>query len=104
MRPEAAVNTLLSCRRSLFSLRSYPSVVAAEAVLAGQEGFEPPTSGFGDRRSTSSSYWPTTPLAGLLVHRMLVAVRTKLLVFNPLRMKTLVLHRIVVAVLAITAG
>src|SRR3954454_5162824 len=26
--------------------------------LAGQEGFEPPTLGFGDRCSTSSSYWP----------------------------------------------
>src|SRR5215831_5363979 len=26
--------------------------------LAGQEGFEPPASGFGDRRSTSWSYWP----------------------------------------------
>jgi hypothetical protein len=26
------------------------------SFLAGQEGFEPPTSGFGDRRSTSWSY------------------------------------------------
>src|SRR5437016_14346945 len=26
--------------------------------LAGQEGLEPPTCGFGDRRSTNSSYWP----------------------------------------------
>ncbi len=26
--------------------------------MAGQEGFEPTTSGFGDRRSTNSSYWP----------------------------------------------
>src|SRR5213078_4275830 len=27
-------------------------------IVAGQEGFEPPASGFGDRRSTSWSYWP----------------------------------------------
>ena len=26
--------------------------------LAGQEGLEPPTNGFGDRRSTNWSYWP----------------------------------------------
>ena len=26
--------------------------------MAGQEGVEPPTSGFGDRRSTNWSYWP----------------------------------------------
>ena len=29
-----------------------------ELNLAGQEGLEPPTCGFGDRRSTNSSYWP----------------------------------------------
>ena len=28
--------------------------------LAGQEGLEPPTCGFGDRRSTNWSYWPVT--------------------------------------------
>ena len=27
--------------------------------MAGQEGFEPPTLGFGVRRSSRSSYWPT---------------------------------------------
>src|SRR5882672_694463 len=32
-------------------------------TLAGQEGFEPPTSGFGDRRSSRSSYWPAAPRA-----------------------------------------
>ena len=26
---------------------------------AGQEGFEPPTGGFGDRCSTNWSYWPS---------------------------------------------
>ncbi len=28
------------------------------AKLAGQEGLEPPTGGFGDRCSTNWSYWP----------------------------------------------
>ena len=28
--------------------------------LAGQEGLEPPTPGFGVRCSTNSSYWPNT--------------------------------------------
>src|SRR4030095_11826978 len=27
-------------------------------TVAGQEGLEPPTCGFGDRRSTNWSYWP----------------------------------------------
>ena len=27
--------------------------------MAGQEGFEPPTGGFGDRCSSSWSYWPS---------------------------------------------
>ncbi len=30
----------------------------ATKIMAGQEGFEPPTSGFGVRRSSRSSYWP----------------------------------------------
>src|SRR6266498_1169367 len=29
--------------------------------LAGQEGFEPPTRGFGDRCSSRWSYWPILP-------------------------------------------
>ena len=34
-------------------------------MLTGQEGFEPPASGFGDRRSTSWSYWPVLDLKTL---------------------------------------
>ncbi len=35
--------------------------------MAGQGGLEPPTNGFGDRRSTNWSYWPTLPLYVLYV-------------------------------------
>src|SRR5450759_3521366 len=41
--------------RAVHSSRDYPRRYLR---LAGQEGFEPPTSGFGDRRSTNWSYWP----------------------------------------------
>src|SRR5512133_1810804 len=59
----------------------------AACVLAGQEGFEPPTRGFGDRCSSRSSYWPVMPCAGsrrtfrllrLLVHHVLAAARAVL--------------------------
>ncbi len=36
-------------------------------LIAGQEGFEPPTPGFGDRCSNRSSYWPETRSPGLFV-------------------------------------
>jgi hypothetical protein len=35
-----------------------PCIHRASCAMAGQEGFEPPTAGFGDRCSTSWSYWP----------------------------------------------
>ena len=35
-------------------------------MTAGQEGLEPPTRGFGDRRSTNWSYWPSISLPGVL--------------------------------------
>src|SRR5574342_16148 len=49
--------------------------------LAGQERFEPPTRGFGDRCSSRSSYWPIPPtpaLLGLLVLHVLAAARAVL--------------------------
>jgi hypothetical protein len=44
-----------------------PQAREQRAVLAGQEGLEPPTTGFGDRDSSQLSYcpvvmaWPDTP-------------------------------------------
>ena len=46
--------------------------------MAGQEGFEPPTAGFGDRCSTSSSYWPVC-LFGFFVYRVFAIKLTILL-------------------------
>src|SRR5215472_16209843 len=37
----------------------------ARAALAGQEGLEPPTAGFGDRNSSQLSYCPVTARAGM---------------------------------------
>ncbi len=40
------------------SLQDPPTGTVPGAFLAGQEGFEPPSPGFGDRCSSRSSYWP----------------------------------------------
>src|SRR5262245_10049210 len=59
---------------------------AGSHALAGQEGLEPPTSGFGDRRSSHSSYWPVGEAipASLrfLVQGVVPAVAAKLLHFE----------------------
>ena len=71
--------------------------------MAGQEGLEPPASGFGDRRSTNWSYWPTslTCLAGLFVYRMTLAPLAVLLELNTLRIILLILFRGVITALAL---
>jgi hypothetical protein len=44
---------------NLFVITSFPAPsIQPLKLLAGQEGFEPPSSGFGDRRSSRWSYWP----------------------------------------------
>ena len=97
-------------------------------VLAGQEGLEPPTSGFGDRRSTNWSYWPvpavavavatashpsragrtlttnTVALAGLLMQRMPFVPLAVLLEFNALRVVLLILFRRIVSTLTFRAS
>src|SRR5258706_12040862 len=70
-------------------------------VLAGQEGFEPPTSGFGDRRSSRSSYWPapgprpgtSSRLLRFLVRGMSPAPSAELLELQLLRRLFAVLRR-----------
>ena len=60
--------------------RSPQAIVAGQ--VAGQEGFEPTTAGFGDRCSTNWSYWPVkeSGLFGLLVQRVF-AIPTAILLF-----------------------
>ena len=74
--------------------------------MAGQEGLEPPASGFGDRRSTNWSYWPVyySALPRFLMHRMFIAERTIFLKLNSLRMLSLVLIRIIIPSLAFGAS
>ena len=86
--------------------------------MAGQEGLEPPTRGFGDRRSTNWSYWPLQDLltftpAGLmktvtygrcvlfclLMWSVLFTKFTELLPLKLIRILLLVLHGTIVPVL-----
>ena len=75
--------------------------------LAGQEGLEPPTCGFGDRRSTNWSYWPISvseSLASFLVQGMGTTPLAILLELNTIGIILLVLLGRVVAALALGAG
>ena len=74
--------------------------------LAGQEGLEPPTCGFGDRRSTNWSYWPIAfpdYLPSFLVQRMVAAPLAVLLQLDTIRIVLLVLLGRVVTALALRA-
>src|SRR6185295_5107964 len=54
----------LALTPSAFPCPCASSRFRSPAAPAGQEGFEPPTSGFGDRRSSRSSYWPSSGFPG----------------------------------------
>ena len=73
--------------------------------MAGQEGFEPPTCGFGDRRSAvGATGLRYEALLGFAMSRMLLVPGTILLDFKTTGSVLLVLHRGVVATLALSAG
>src|SRR5215471_17889096 len=108
-----------------FASPSSPSArrrFAAPSAMAGLEGFEPPTPGFGDRcssRTELQAYFPrdrspasvhATDLAGnsirlssLLVLRVLATERTVLPELDAIGMQSLVLRRDVVPSLAVVA-
>ena len=76
--------------------------------LAGQEGLEPPTCGFGDRRSTNWSYWPIAcafldRLASLTMQGVMATPLAVLLELDTVRIVLLVLLGRVVAALALRA-
>ena len=72
--------------------------------MAGQEGLEPPTRGFGVRCSTDWSYCPAFGLACFSVCRVLVTPRTKLFQLNPVRVVFLVFHGGVIAFFTINTS
>ena len=81
------------------------SLVPLLRSVAGQEGFEPPTCGFGDRRSAvGATGLRYEALLGFAMSRMLLVPGTILLDFKTTRSVLLVLHRGVVATLALSAG
>ena len=72
--------------------------------MAGQEGIEPPTPGFGDRCSAKLSYWPIyifNVLLNLAVQGMLALKPAILLQFKPLRTRPFILFRCVITPLTI---
>jgi hypothetical protein len=73
-------------------------------ILAGPEGFEPPTIGFGVRRSTYWSYGPVHSLPGFPVGRVSTAEPAILPKFKSPGMRLLVLHCRVIALLAFLAS
>ena len=85
--------------------------------MAGQEGLEPPTVGFGDRCSSQLNYWPATivvavatcpvppkTLFGLAMQSVLAAETAILFKLQLVRSILLVLCCRVVALLALGAG
>jgi hypothetical protein len=73
--------------------------------MAGQEGIEPPTTGFGDRCSAKLSYWPPgqSVLLDLPVKNVLPFKPAVLLQLNSVRRETLILRRSIVTTLTFGA-
>lgn len=83
---------------------TYSHSLLREKKMAGQEGLEPPASGFGDRRSTIRATGLLYKLAGLFVQSVGFAPLAVLLVLNTLWVELLVLLSSVVATLAFSAS
>ncbi len=84
-----------------------PKVLFPLVLTAGQEGLEPPASGFGDRRSTSWSYWPVIYyllLSGFLMHNMFIAEGAIFPIFHPFRMKPFVFGHIIITPFTFITG
>jgi hypothetical protein len=110
---EATSPSIRSGKALQKSTSNPPNLPNTSAMLAGVEGFEPPTPGFGVRCSSRWSYTPadtrSPPLLSrgalpcLLVSRMRAAVPAVLSVFQTVGMFTLVLCRNVIPSLALAA-
>ena len=110
--PSLAFLSLISCRsrtpqENVFQTVKHPSAPllpkAPEVLCAGQEGLEPPTNGFGDRRSTNWSYWPVSELPRLPVESVALAPLAVLLELKTVRIILLILLGRVIATLALGA-
>ena len=101
--PDDFAEDLLPLSLTIFAIACFSFLLKEK--LAGQEGFEPPTTGFGDRRSTVGATALCPPyLLGLFVKRDNVTPLAVFAQFNTLRIVPLVLHRIVITPLALLAS
>ena len=71
--------------------------------MAGQEGFEPPSPGFGIRCSSRWSYWPNLPLLRFFVGCVGMAESAILLELQFFRRRPLIFSRCIISSLALTA-
>ena len=71
--------------------------------MAGQEGFEPPSPGFGIRCSSRWSYWPNLPLLRFFVGCVGMAESAVLLELQFFRRRPLIFSRCIISSLALTA-
>ena len=81
----------------------YRSFLSELKKMAGQEGFEPPSPGFGIRCSSRWSYWPNLPLFRFFMERVDMAESAVFLKLQFLGRCTLILSRRIISSLALSA-